>query len=197
MIDLVKFRFKLSSFLAHLGSEPGTILATFGAPSGLPFGAKTQGRPVQNIGQMATEMLFSLQHLQVGKPAPNIEAEDLDGLTFSLTEYRGKIVMLDFWGHWCRPCRAMYGHEQQLVEKLGRTPFALIGVNSDPLQPTGLPRHEVHMCGVDVFRRHHHDALVVALGVIIQQNDHTSLTDVADDVVYRIQFHACSIQRLR
>lgn len=64
------------------------------------FGVKTNGRPVEQIGPMATDMLFSLQHLQVGKSAPNIEEQDLDGLTFSLDEYRGKIVMLDFWGDW-------------------------------------------------------------------------------------------------
>ena len=67
---------------------------------GYHYGSKIKGRPVQKIGQMASDMLFSLQHLQVGKSAPNIEAEDLDGIIFSLEEYRGKIVMLDFWGDW-------------------------------------------------------------------------------------------------
>ena len=64
------------------------------------FGIKTNGRPVEQIGPMATDMLFSLQHLQIGKSAPKLEGQDLDGLTFSLAEYRGKIVMLDFWGDW-------------------------------------------------------------------------------------------------
>ena len=64
------------------------------------FGIKTNGRPVEQIGPMAADMLFSLKHLQVGKSAPKLEGQDLDGLTFSLAEYRGKIVMLDFWGDW-------------------------------------------------------------------------------------------------
>ena len=73
---------------------PGSIYGDF------HYGSKIKGRPVQKIGEMASNILFSLQHLQVGKTAPNIEAEDLDGVAFSLEEYRGNIVMLDFWGDW-------------------------------------------------------------------------------------------------
>jgi hypothetical protein len=36
----------------------------------------------------------------VGKPAPEIEGEDIDGVKFKLSDYRGKVVLLDFWGHW-------------------------------------------------------------------------------------------------
>ena len=39
--------------------------------------------------------------------------------------------MLDFWGHWCPPCRAMYPQERELVKALADKPFVLIGVNSD------------------------------------------------------------------
>ena len=38
--------------------------------------------------------------LAIGNQAPEIEAEDLDGQTFKLSDYRGKVVMLDFWGNW-------------------------------------------------------------------------------------------------
>lgn len=38
--------------------------------------------------------------LEVGQLAPEIENEDIDGETFKLSDYRGKVVMLDFWGHW-------------------------------------------------------------------------------------------------
>ena len=38
--------------------------------------------------------------LKVGKPAPEIQAEDIDGQGFKLSDYRGKVVLLDFWGHW-------------------------------------------------------------------------------------------------
>jgi len=36
----------------------------------------------------------------VGTPAPPTQGTDADGATFSLADYRGKVVMLDFWGNW-------------------------------------------------------------------------------------------------
>lgn len=36
----------------------------------------------------------------VGSEAPEIEGVDLDGVEFKLSDYRGKVVMLDFWGNW-------------------------------------------------------------------------------------------------
>jgi hypothetical protein len=46
------------------------------------------------------DALFELKHLTVGKPAMEIEGEDLDGKKFKLSDYRGKVVVLDFWGNW-------------------------------------------------------------------------------------------------
>jgi hypothetical protein len=37
---------------------------------------------------------------RIGQPAPEIVGDDLDGVPFRLSEYRGKVVVLDFWGHW-------------------------------------------------------------------------------------------------
>jgi predicted small lipoprotein YifL len=34
------------------------------------------------------------------RPAPEIEGEDQDGVPFKLSDYRGKVIMLDFWGNW-------------------------------------------------------------------------------------------------
>src|SRR5262245_26034427 len=49
------------------------------------------------IGQEANVELFELRHLAVGKEAPDIQGEDQDGKTFKLSDYRGKVVLLDFW----------------------------------------------------------------------------------------------------
>lgn len=69
--------------------------------------------------------------LRVGKMAPNIVGEDLDGKPLKLEDYRGKVVVLCFWGTWCGPCMAMVPHERELVRKLAGKPFALIGINAD------------------------------------------------------------------
>ena len=85
----------------------------------------------KSLAKIAKQELFELQFLSVGKQVPEVTGKDLDGIEFKLSDYRGKVVLLDFWGHWCPPCRAMYGQERDLVEKLGSAPFVLLGVNSD------------------------------------------------------------------
>jgi len=49
------------------------------------------------VGAKAKAELFELRHLGVGKEAPDIEGEDQDGKRFKLSDYRGKVVLLDFW----------------------------------------------------------------------------------------------------
>jgi hypothetical protein len=51
------------------------------------------------VGEKAKAELFQLRHLAVGKVAPDIEGEDQDGKRFQLSDYRGKVVLLDFWYH--------------------------------------------------------------------------------------------------
>lgn len=52
------------------------------------------------IAGRARGILFEQEHLQVGMVAPDIEGADLDGVSFKLSDYRGKVIMLDFWGDW-------------------------------------------------------------------------------------------------
>lgn len=49
------------------------------------------------VGQRAAGELFELRHLRVGAPAPEIEGEDQHGVRFKLGDYRGKVVLLDYW----------------------------------------------------------------------------------------------------
>ncbi|MBL9076335.1 MAG: redoxin domain-containing protein [Planctomycetes bacterium] len=52
------------------------------------------------ILQQAKDALFEIENLQVGCTAPDIVAKDTDGVPFKLSDYRGKVVLLDFWGFW-------------------------------------------------------------------------------------------------
>jgi hypothetical protein len=49
------------------------------------------------VGAKASAALFEIRHLLVGKVAPDIEGQDQDGVPFKLSDYRGKVVLLDFW----------------------------------------------------------------------------------------------------
>ena len=51
----------------------------------------------ETVAEKAEPELFGIRHLSVGKVAPDIEGEDQDGVRFKLSDYRGKVVLLDFW----------------------------------------------------------------------------------------------------
>lgn len=56
--------------------------------------------PKTTQGKQATRDIFEMENLVVGKVAPDFQAEDQDGTKFKLSDYRGKVVVLDFWGFW-------------------------------------------------------------------------------------------------
>jgi hypothetical protein len=49
------------------------------------------------IGEAAAAKLFELRSLRIGRTAPEIEGVDQEGTPFKLSDYRGKVVLLDFW----------------------------------------------------------------------------------------------------
>jgi peroxiredoxin len=57
----------------------------------------------------------------------------VDGNQVRLTDLRGKVVVVSFWGTWCPPCRASLPHEREMIEReyKGR-PLTILGVAADP-----------------------------------------------------------------
>jgi thiol-disulfide isomerase/thioredoxin len=95
-----------------------------------PPWAKTKAEG-QTLGDAARLKLEALRALAIGKVAPEIDGEDIYGKPMRLSDYRGKVVMLVFWGNWCPPCRGMFPQENALVEQLKDRAFALVDINSD------------------------------------------------------------------
>jgi bacterioferritin (cytochrome b1) len=62
------------------------------------FGDVKSGK--STLAEATEPELFEIRFLSVGKTAPDIVADDLDGKSFKLSDYRGKVILLDFWGHW-------------------------------------------------------------------------------------------------
>jgi tetratricopeptide (TPR) repeat protein/peroxiredoxin len=79
---------------------------------------------------------FLIPPLSGVKAAPDIAGAGVDGKTFRLSDYRGKVVLLDFFGDWCPDCRDTYPLERRLVKRYANWPFVLLGVNGDPEERT-------------------------------------------------------------
>jgi thiol-disulfide isomerase/thioredoxin len=56
-----------------------------------------------------------VERLAIGAMAPDFEGQDLAGKTVKLSDYRGKVVVLDFWATWCGPCKASLPHTQEVA----------------------------------------------------------------------------------
>ena len=67
--------------------------------------------------------------LTAGSPAPVFTFTDLDGRARTLSEYRGKVVLLDFWGVWCAPCVAAAPGLVAIYEKFHGRGFEIIGID--------------------------------------------------------------------
>ncbi|TCW37579.1 peroxiredoxin [Laceyella sacchari] len=64
-----------------------------------------------------------------GRPAPVFQLTTLDGKEVSLEDYKGKAVMLNFWGSWCEPCTKEMPALQTVYEKYKNQGFVVLGIN--------------------------------------------------------------------
>jgi thiol-disulfide isomerase/thioredoxin len=85
----------------------------------------------QEYRRRAEFQLVALRFTAVGRPAPEISGIDLAGQPMTLSEYRGKVVVLSFWATWCAPCMKLIPHEKELAIRHKNEPFAIVGVNGD------------------------------------------------------------------
>ncbi len=65
----------------------------------------------------------------VGMPAADFNLVDLDGKARALTDYRGKVVLLNFWATWCKPCTTEMPAMQSAYERLKDKGLVVVAVN--------------------------------------------------------------------
>ena len=77
------------------------------------------------------QKIEATKHLAVGKPAPDISLESPDGQVVKLSSLKGKLVLLDFWASWCKPCRAENPNVVRMYDKYKNKGFEIYGVSLD------------------------------------------------------------------
>ena len=65
----------------------------------------------------------------VGSPAPEIVLKDLQGRDVKLSDLRGKVVLVNFWATWCKPCKEEMPAMQASYDKLRDKGFVVLAVN--------------------------------------------------------------------
>jgi len=72
-----------------------------------------------------------LQSASERKEAPDLRLKDASGKAVALTDYRGKIVLLDFWATWCTGCKEEIPWFSEFQSRYGAKGFAVLGVSMD------------------------------------------------------------------
>ncbi len=76
--------------------------------------------------------------LAVGKEIPDFSFVDLNGKKRKFSEFRGKYVLLDFWGFWCPPCRAEMPYLREAYKRFQARGLEIVGMNTDEFTPESI-----------------------------------------------------------
>jgi cytochrome c biogenesis protein CcmG/thiol:disulfide interchange protein DsbE len=74
----------------------------------------------------------------IGKTVSDFSGKTADGKTFRLSDYKGKVVLINFWATWCGPCRMEMPDLVKMQEKYGPRGFTIVGLADD--QSLGLDK---------------------------------------------------------
>jgi thiol-disulfide isomerase/thioredoxin len=76
---------------------------------------------------------------EIGSRLPDFTVKDLQGPELSSADLRGKVVLIDFWATWCKPCKQEMPGYQKLVDVYGSRGFVVIGFKFDDMMDTEDP----------------------------------------------------------
>ena len=143
-----------------------------------------------------TEAIKAALILQPGQPAPDFTLHDPDGQAVSLSQFKGKVVLLDFWASWCSPCIADLGTLRKIKAQVAAQPVVFLNVSLDENEAAwkqAIAKHQiqgVHVRSEQVARAYYNVGslpryyLVNPQGLIVENN--LSLFDT-DEVVAKIE----------
>jgi len=116
-----------SNFYQRLDSQEAWVI--FG---GFPDSLKEEG-----AGREIAGFFDSLHHTEAGNPVIPFKQEGIDGRLVNLAALKGKVVIIDFWGSWCGPCRRSHPHLKAIYDKYHPKGLEIVGVAYEGGTPAG------------------------------------------------------------
>jgi peroxiredoxin len=101
----------------------------------LGCGEKKESNPGKKEGEISGTRELK-ESPQEGFLAPNFSLPDLGGTQISLSDYRGKVVLLNFWATWCSPCRMEIPSLERLYQLRKDKGFEILAVSVDRTSPS-------------------------------------------------------------
>ena len=156
-----------------------------------------ESNPFPEYTEALQAEMNKLSTLQPGQPAPDFTLHDPDGQSVSLSQFKGKVVLLDFWASWCSPCIADLGTLRKIKEQVAAQPVVFLNVSLDANEGAwqqAIAKHEikgVHVRSEQVAQAYNVSGipryyLVDPQGLIVE--DRLRLFDV-EEVVAKIKKH--------
>lgn len=86
-------------------------------------------------GKKLAEMITQMKNTAVGAQATDFTLPDINGKSVSLSSYKGKVTLIDFWASWCGPCRQENPNVVKAYEQYHGKGFEILGVSLDTQKP--------------------------------------------------------------
>ena len=128
--------------------------------------ARLQSFAESNPFSEYTEAIKAVLTLQPGQPAPDFTLHDPNGQPVSLSQFKGKVVLLDFWASWCGPCIADLGTLRKIKEQMASQPVVFLNVSLDENEAAwkqAIAKHQIQ--GVHVRSGGHSEQVAQAYNV--------------------------------
>jgi thiol-disulfide isomerase/thioredoxin len=102
-----------------------TIVAVVAVLAATYFADRATRQPRKGIASVG------VGNSAAAKPAPEITLKDLEGKDLSLSEYKGKVVLVNFWATWCEPCQVEIPWLIEIQQKYAAKGFTVLGIAMD------------------------------------------------------------------